>query len=360
MASLELKNVTKKFNKLVAVNNFSLTVNDGEIVALLGESGCGKTTTLRMVAGFTPLDEGEIIVDGKIINNIPPYKRNIGIFFQNYALFPHMTVFENVAFGLKVKKLTKSEIKEEVTKIIGLVGLDGMDDRYPRQLSGGQQQRVALARSLVVRPSVLLLDEPLSNLDAKLRTSMQTEIKRIQKALGITTIIVTHDQQEAISLADRVIVMKNGQIIQQSSPESVYEKPENPFVADFMGFKNFIPGKILSIEKDGYAQLSMSGLPKSFQVDSKNCMDIEKEEDVIIAIRPEKIKLVSLEKENALKGTVGNIIYKGDYYHVEINGIFEKELILHANSFNGKSGDEVGIWLSPEDLRIYKKVEYII
>ena len=360
MASLELKNVTKKFNKLTAVDDFSLTVNDGEVVALLGESGCGKTTTLRMVAGFTPLDEGEILVDGKSLTNIPPYKRNIGIFFQNYALFPHMTVFENVAFGLKIKKLSKVEIKKEVSEIIGLVGLEGMDNRYPRQLSGGQQQRVALARSLVVKPSVLLLDEPLSNLDAKLRTSMQTEIKRLQKALGITTIIVTHDQQEAISLADRVIVMKKGQIIQQSSPEKVYESPENPFVADFMGFKNFIPGEILEIEKDGYAKLSMAGLENSFKVESKNCMNIDKKEDVIIAIRPEKIKIVPLNKENALKGTVGNIIYKGDYYHVEVNGIFDKELIVHANLFGGKSGDEVGIWLSPEDLRIYKKVEYNI
>lgn len=355
MALLELKNVTKKFNDLTAVKDLSLTVQDGEIIALLGESGCGKTTTLRMIAGFTPMNGGEIEVDGKCINDIPPHKRNIGIFFQNYALFPHMTVFENIAFGLKVKKLSKEEIKTQVNKIIELVGLDGMSSRYPRQLSGGQQQRVALARSLVVRPSVLLLDEPLSNLDAKLRVSMQTEIKRIQKKLGITTIIVTHDQQEAISLANRVVVMRKGEIIQEGSPERVFESPENPFVADFMGFKNFIPGKIEKIEKTK-TELSIPGLEKSFKVPKENCMSVAKGENVLLAIRPEKIKIVPVDVENALHGTIGNVIYKGDYYHVEVEGVFSETLVLHVNGFIGKSGDKTGIWLPPEDLRIYKRI----
>ena len=195
----------------------------------------GKTTTLRMIAGFTEPTAGQILVDGKNVSTIPPYRRNIGIFFQNYALFPHMTVFENVAFGLKLQKLPKNEIRERVKHMLALVKLTGMDKRYPRQLSGGQQQRVALARALVTRPSILLLDEPLSNLDAKLRVEMQVEIKRIQKELGITTIIVTHDHEEAVSLADRVIVMNAGHILQIGKPQEVYDNPVNLFVAKFLG-----------------------------------------------------------------------------------------------------------------------------
>ena len=193
MATLELQGLTKRFGDFTAVDSMNLKAAEGEMIALLGGSGCGKTTTLRMIAGFTEPTAGQILVDGKNVSTIPPYRRNIGIFFQNYALFPHMTVFENVAFGLKLQKLPKEEIRERVEHMLSLVKLTGMDKRYPRQLSGGQQQRVALARALVTRPSILLLDEPLSNLDAKLRVEMQVEIKRIQKELGITTIIVTHD-----------------------------------------------------------------------------------------------------------------------------------------------------------------------
>ena len=240
MATLVLKNITKRFGDFTAVNNFNLDVADGEMIALLGGSGCGKTTTLRMIAGFTAPTEGSIFVDGKEMGKIPPYKRNVGIFFQNYALFPHMTVFENVAFGLKLQKLPKAEIEQRVSEILSLVKLFGLEKRYPRELSGGQQQRVALARALVTRPSILLLDEPLSNLDAKLRVEMQVEIKRIQKELGITTIIVTHDHEEAVSLADRVIVMNAGQILQVGSPYEIFDKPNSEFIADFMGFSTII------------------------------------------------------------------------------------------------------------------------
>ena len=218
MATLELQGLTKRFGEFTAVDSMNLKAAEGEMIALLGGSGCGKTTTLRMIAGFTEPTAGQILVDGKNVSTIPPYRRNIGIFFQNYALFPHMTVFENVAFGLKLQKLPKNEIRERVEHMLALVKLTGMDKRYPRQLSGGQQQRVALARALVTRPSILLLDEPLSNLDAKLRVEMQVEIKRIQKELGITTIIVTHDHEEAVSLADRVIVMNAGHILQIGKP----------------------------------------------------------------------------------------------------------------------------------------------
>ena len=244
MATLELIGLTKRFGSFTAVDNMNLKAADGEMIALLGGSGCGKTTTLRMIAGFAEPTEGSILVDGEDVAKIPPYKRNIGIFFQNYALFPHMTVFENVAFGLKLQKLKKPEIAQRVAEILTLVKLTGLDKRYPRELSGGQQQRVALARALVTRPHILLLDEPLSNLDAKLRIEMQVEIKRIQKELGITTIIVTHDHEEAVSLADRVIVMHEGKIQQIGSPNEIFERPCSAFVADFMGFSTFIQGTI--------------------------------------------------------------------------------------------------------------------
>ena len=242
MATLELQGLTKRFGEFTAVDSMNLKAAEGEMIALLGGSGCGKTTTLRMIAGFTEPTAGQILVDGKNVSTIPPYRRNIGIFFQNYALFPHMTVFENVAFGLKLQKLPKNEIRERVEHMLALVKLTGMDKRYPRQLSGGQQQRVALARALVTRPSILLLDEPLSNLDAKLRVEMQVEIKRIQKELGITTIIVTHDHEEAVSLADRVIVMNAGHILQIGKPQEVFDRPASPFIADFMGFSTFLHG----------------------------------------------------------------------------------------------------------------------
>ena len=243
MATLELQGLTKRFGEFTAVDSMNLKAAEGEMIALLGGSGCGKTTTLRMIAGFTEPTAGQILVDGKNVSTIPPYRRNIGIFFQNYALFPHMTVFENVAFGLKLQKLPKNEIRERVEHMLALVKLTGMDKRYPRQLSGGQQQRVALARALVTRPSILLLDEPLSNLDAKLRVEMQVEIKRIQKELGITTIIVTHDHEEAVSLADRVIVMNAGHILQIGKPQEVFDRPASPFIADFMGFPPFFTAR---------------------------------------------------------------------------------------------------------------------
>ncbi|MCH3917956.1 MAG: ABC transporter ATP-binding protein [Spirochaetia bacterium] len=356
MALLELEGITKNYGSLTAVDKLNLVVKDGEMIALLGESGCGKTTTLRMVAGFIQPDEGVIKVDGHVVNDIPAYKRNIGIFFQNYALFPHMTAFENIAYGLKIKKMDKVAIEKEVAGMMKLVGLEGLGCRYPKQLSGGQQQRVALARSLVVKPSILLLDEPLSNLDAKLRVNMQTEIKRIQRLLGITTIIVTHDQQEAISLADKVVVMRKGKIIQENLPREVYEKPTNPFVADFMGFENFIPVRIGRIDNNVVA-VEIHNLEKSIDIDRCQCFDVREGEDAYMAVRPEKIRLVSPSAEHAVVGTVGNIIYKGNYYHVEVEGIFSKPIILHVNEFNGKTGDRTGVLLVSDELRIYKKFQ---
>ena len=282
MATLELIGLTKRFGSFTAVDNMNLKAADGEMIALLGGSGCGKTTTLRMIAGFAEPTEGSILVDGEDVAKIPPYKRNIGIFFQNYALFPHMTVFENVAFGLKLQKLKKPEIAQRVAEILTLVKLTGLDKRYPRELSGGQQQRVALARALVTRPHILLLDEPLSNLDAKLRIEMQVEIKRIQKELGITTIIVTHDHEEAVSLADRVIVMHEGKIQQIGSPNEIFERPCSAFVADFMGFSTFIQGTIGPEEGDK-RPVSCSG--KLLYVPGTAAEGIEAGSPVTLAVR---------------------------------------------------------------------------
>jgi ABC-type Fe3+/spermidine/putrescine transport system ATPase subunit len=243
MAVLELRALTKTYGAFTAVDQISLTVANGEMVSLLGESGCGKTTTLRMIAGFTRPDSGEVRIDGALVNGIPPYKRNVGIFFQNYALFPHLSTWDNVSFGLKLNKsLSKAQVAEKTAAMLELVKLGGLEKRFPRELSGGQQQRVALARALVTEPNILLLDEPLSNLDAKLRIEMQGEIKRIQRRLGITTIVVTHDQEEAVSLADRLVVMNKGRILQSAAPKAVYDAPSDSFVADFMGYANFIPG----------------------------------------------------------------------------------------------------------------------
>lgn len=243
MATLELQGLTKRFGEFTAVDSMNLKAAEGEMIALLGGSGCGKTTTLRMIAGFTEPTAGQILVDGQKRFHYPPYRRNIGIFFQNYALFPHMTVFENVAFGLKLQKLPKNEIRERVEHMLALVKLTGMDKRYPRQ----PLRRSAAAGgpgpgSGEPVPPILLLDEPLSNLDAKLRVEMQVEIKRIQKELGITTIIVTHDHEEAVSLADRVIVMNAGHILQIGKPQEVFDRPASPFIADFMGFSTFLHG----------------------------------------------------------------------------------------------------------------------
>ncbi len=236
--------ITKRFDQAVAVDHVSLDVYRGEFLSFLGPSGCGKTTTLRMIAGFEEPDAGTITVMGEDMTDRPPHKRNLGMVFQNYALFPHMTVFDNVAFGLKMRKVGSSELKRRVAQVLDLVQLTQMHQRYPRQLSGGQQQRVALARAIVIEPYVLLLDEPLSNLDAKLRKAMQTELRDLQRRLGITAIYVTHDQEEAMTVSDRIVVMDHGQIMQIGTPTEVYRKPANEFVAGFIGQVNFIRGRL--------------------------------------------------------------------------------------------------------------------
>ena len=347
MASLELSHLTKRFGDFTAVHDLNLAVAEGEMVALLGGSGCGKTTTLRMIAGFTEATEGRVLVDGKDIGNLPAYKRNVGIFFQNYALFPHMTTYDNVAFGLKLKKLPRPEIEKKVSTILGLVRLSGLERRYPRELSGGQQQRVALARALVTEPSVLLLDEPLSNLDAKLRVEMQLEIKRIQRETGITTIIVTHDQEEAISLADRVIVMNAGRLLQVGTPREVFERPANLFVADFMGISNFIP----AVVGEGDFLLTDTGrLP----IPPAERARFAQGEAVRAAIRPELVRVQRASAPGLIAGTVESAVYKGNATRLEIGGVFDS--LLYASLHDDASferGMQVFVGLPADKLLIY-------
>ena len=242
--NIKLEDIVKRFGTLEAVSHVSLDIKDGELFTLLGPSGCGKTTLLRLVGRLSRPDHGKIYFGDRAVSALAPYERNIGMVFQNYALWPHMTIADNVAYGLKLKKIAASEIAGKISRALKLVNLTGLENRYPGQLSGGQQQRVALARALVLNPDVLLLDEPLSNLDAKIRIQVRAEIRKLQKELGITTIYVTHDQEEALTLSDRIAVINLGKLQQIGSPRDLYERPENPFVADFIGINNLIPGEI--------------------------------------------------------------------------------------------------------------------
>ncbi len=292
---LIIENVSKHFGSLVAVNNVSLDIEPGEFLCFLGPSGCGKTTILRMITGFEQVTSGNIIYDGKIINNIIPQKREFGIVFQSYALFPNMTVNQNIAFGLKMRKMPQKLIHERVGEMLELLGLIGWEGHYPSQLSGGQQQRVALGRALAINPSVLLLDEPLSALDAKIRVRLRTVIKKLQEELGITMIYVTHDQEEALALADRVVIMRDGEFRQIGSPFEIYKKPRTSFIAEFVGTSNFITGA----KKNGKIKFGQL----EFMV--ADITDVG-EETVYLAIRPENIEIVdvTVSSENCVPSNV--------------------------------------------------------
>jgi spermidine/putrescine ABC transporter ATP-binding subunit len=320
--AVRLTAVTKRLGRVIAVDRLSLDVQRGEFVCLLGPSGCGKTTTLRLIAGFIQPDEGMIEIMGQDMANRPPYKRNIGMVFQNYALFPHMTVFENVAFGLKMRNVPKAQIKERVEQVLDLVQLSGMSQRYPRQLSGGQQQRVALARAIVIQPDVLLLDEPLSNLDAKLRESMQRELRELQQRLAITTIYVTHDQEEAMTMSDRIAVMAHGHIVQVGSPAEIYRRPSNRFVASFIGKANLVRGRLERL-RGGWCFSVYCGiripLPEA-AVGSGVSGDAE------LVIRPEALRILPSNIESTsgllIPARIVNIVYTGPVtdYEVEVCG----------------------------------------
>jgi len=319
---LSLENISKIFpprggvSEVTAVKNVSLEIYKGELVTLLGPSGCGKTTTLRIIAGFEFPTEGKIILDGQEINSLPPHKRNMSMVFQSYAIFPHLNVFENIAYGLNVQRLSREVISNRVNKVLDLVHLEGYGHRAPTQLSGGQQQRVALARALVMEPKVLLMDEPLSNLDAKLREEMRTEIRRIQKELNITSVYVTHDQIEAMTLSDRIVVMNLGVIEQIGTPVEMYRYPNSRFVANFIGRANFVAGNV--IEQNG-DELVLNALGEVITL--KNIRrDFRKQEDVSMIVRPEMIRIK--KSGELLKGIIRRAVYLGDVieYDVEVCG----------------------------------------
>jgi len=306
--AIELRNVSKHFGPVVAVDHVTLSIRDGEFFSLLGPSGCGKTTTLRLIAGFELPTEGEVHIGGELQGEKPPYRRPVNTVFQNYALFPHMTVYENVAFGLQMRKVPKDEIRRRVLEALEMVRLPGMENRKPDQLSGGQQQRVALARALVNRPKVLLLDEPLGALDLKLRKAMQLELKALQERVGITFVYVTHDQEEALTMSDRIAVMNEGRVLQVGTPEEIYERPTCRFVADFIGETNFLSGRV---KEKGPREVVVL-VDERVEVPVAADREVSIGDEVTIAIRPERITLHAKPPDpRALPGRVEERIYVG-------------------------------------------------
>ncbi len=338
---IKLNNITKSFGEDKVLDNISLYVNKGEFLTLLGPSGCGKTTTLRIIGGFETPDEGQVIFDGHDITNLPPYERQLNTVFQKYALFPHLNVYDNIAFGLRIKKLNKNEIDTKVKEILRLVNLKGFEKRRIDKLSGGQQQRIAIARALVNEPNLLLLDEPLGALDLKLRKEMQHELKAIQQRVGITFIYVTHDQEEALTMSDTIVVMDQGKIQQIGTPVDIYNEPVNSFVADFIGESNIIDG---IMKKD--LLVNFSGVDFV-------CLDsgFEPMENVEVVIRPEDIEITSPDK-GMLVGEVKSLVFMGVHYEmiVDVDGF---EYLVHSTR-NSEVGNEVGLLLEPDSIHIMK------
>lgn len=341
---IHLNNISKSFDGQMVLDELNLTIHENEFVTLLGPSGCGKTTTLRILGGFASPDSGKVIFDGKDITNVPPNKRQLNTVFQKYALFTHMTIAENIAFGLKIKKKSKSYIDDKIHYALKLVNLEGYENRMPGSLSGGQQQRIAIARAIVNEPKVLLLDEPLGALDLKLRQEMQYELIRMKNELGITFVYVTHDQEEALTMSDTIVVMNQGYIQQIGSPESIYNEPENAFVADFIGDSNIIPSimlddKLVSILGAKFACVD-TGFGHNKPVD--------------VVIRPEDVELVE-PSEGVLQGVVTHLIFKGVHYEMEIMaGGFE--WLVHSTTLF-PVGKEVGIKVDPFNIQIMNKPE---
>ena len=338
---IELKNLCKSYDELTILDNFSLNIKKNEFLTLLGPSGCGKTTTLKIIAGFEYADDGKVIFEGKDINNTPPYQRPVNTVFQKYALFPHMNIYENIAFGLRIKKLPKEEIDRKVKEMLKLVALEGYENRKVDSLSGGQQQRIAIARALVNEPKVLLLDEPLGALDLKLRQEMQIELKRMQQKLGITFIFVTHDQEEALSMSDTIVVMNKGKIQQMGTPEDIYNEPKNSFVARFIGESNIFDGIMLDDFKVEFCGKLFDCVDKGF----------EKNENIEVVIRPEDIE----PNEGMLKGIVTSTVFKGVHYEILVKEN-DRVWMLH-NTKSAEVGSELGMDIYPEDIHIMRKEE---
>ncbi|MBO4305978.1 MAG: polyamine ABC transporter ATP-binding protein [Clostridia bacterium] len=339
---IELNGITKEYDGSLALDNINLFIRDGEFMTLLGPSGCGKTTLLRIIAGFVTPTSGSVHIDGKDMKGVPPHKRQVNTVFQKYALFPHLNVFDNIAFGLKIKRISKAQIEEKVNAMLKLVNLEGYGKRWIDQLSGGQQQRVAIARALVNEPKVLLLDEPLGALDLKLRKEMQIELKRMQQQLGITFVFVTHDQEEALTMSDTIVVMKDGVIQQIGGPTDIYNEPKNPFVADFIGESNIIPGVMLEDYK-----VRMKGM--TFE-----CVDagFGKNVEVDVVIRPEDIDIVEPDKAR-ISGKVVSVVFMGVHYEIDVDcGGYE--WVVHTTDF-AAVGQQVGISIPPDAIHVMKK-----
>ena len=342
---IELKNVSKSFDGQKVLDNINLYICDNEFLTLLGPSGCGKTTTLRIIGGFEFADEGDVIFLGDRINDVPPHKRNVNTVFQRYALFPHLNVFENVAFPLREKKVPKAEINERVTEMLKLVALAGFEKRSVNSLSGGQQQRVAIARALVSKPSVLLLDEPLAALDLKLRKDMQQELKKIQKATGITFVFVTHDQEEALSMSDTVVVMSEGRIQQIGTPPDIYNEPKNAFVADFIGESNILDGLMLQDRKVKFAGHVFTCVDGGF----------ERGQAVDVVVRPEDVDIVP-EEQGMLRGVVTSVTFLGVHYEiiVDIQGF---KWMIQTTDFVDVD-ERIGLKIDPDAIHVMEKSEY--
>jgi len=346
MAELMLKDLVIKYGKVTALNKLNLTIKDGELVTLLGPSGCGKTTTLRSVSGFLPVQGGDIFLNGRRITDIAPEKRGIGLVFQNYALWPHMTVFKNLAFGLELRKVPTEEIKKRVATVLSSVKMDEYADRYPRQLSGGQQQRIALARAIVLEPDILLLDEPLSNLDALLREQMRFEIAAIHQRLGITTMYVTHDQTEAMVISDRIVVMRNGVVMQQGAPEEIYMRPRNKFVAGFMGTTCFVEGAVVTADGGRCVIATEDGL-KLQGVGT----DLKVGEKAFAAIRPEYIALDSRARQASGSSEVNRFTAKVDRSNFT-GELFDYQLKLGKHFIRAKEYEAKALFELGNDIEI--------
>ena len=342
---IRLRGVSKAFDGETILDNISLDIHDKEFVTLLGPSGCGKTTTLRIIGGFETPDSGEVFFDGQEISDLPPYRRLVNTVFQKYALFPHLNVYENVAFGLRLKKLPEAEIREKVQEMLAMVKLKGFERRRVTTLSGGQQQRVAIARALVNHPRVLLLDEPLGALDLKLRKDMQTELKNIQLKTGITFIFVTHDQEEALSMSDTVVVMSEGKIQQVGTPTDIYNEPVNAFVADFIGESNIVDGVMLKDFEVRFAGHTFKCVDKGFAPNQR----------VDVVVRPEDVDVVAPEK-GMVVGHVTSVVFKGVHYEmiIDINGF--KWMIQTTDYVAPES--EVGLYIEPDAIHIMARSEY--
>lgn len=344
-----IKDAVKKYGSFTALKGANLSIKPGEFFTLLGPSGCGKTTLLRMIAGFNSIDGGAIYFDDRKINDLEAHKRDAGMVFQNYAIFPHMTVKENVAYGLKAKKLPRQEIEERTMEALRLVQIEALKDRKPNELSGGQQQRVALARAFVIEPSVLLMDEPLSNLDAKLRVQMRTVIKKLQRKLGITTIYVTHDQEEALAISDRIAVMNEGEIMQIGTPEEIYKRPANTFVAGFIGVSNFIK---CELKKDKEGQKAVVEEAYSLPVEVKE----DYEGRAVISARPEQL---FIREDKGIPGTIGLSTFLGDYieYEVQLDNGQLIQLNEYTKDVKGIYADGTRVYcdLRADEINIYKE-----